>query len=353
VTLLDRYLIGALLMGTGLAAVVLLGLFGFMDLVEHLEDVGDGSYGTLDAAWQTLLGMPRRLAQLLPFAALMGGIAALGGLANHHELVAMRAAGLSMGRLAVAVLEAAMVLVVLLVALEQLVAPSLDYTALEMRNRALGDSGETGRDWWLRDGHVVLRIGDMRHGRVPADLELMELGPDMALARFVRAARADIITEDLWLLRDVTVKTFSADAGTRHLHTLEWRPPTGIGRVTRLQLRAESLAPQELYQYIAYLEAGDRPSGQYALVLWQKVAGVINTLAMALLALGFVFGTPRSGLGARLLLGAVTGISFFLLAQLGGQAGLVVGLAPALVALGPAFAMLGIALLALRRQGAG
>lgn len=352
-TLLDRYLAGAVLAGTGLAAVVLVGLFGFMDLVEYLEDVGDGSFGTPDALWQTLLAMPRRLAQLLPFAALMGGIAALGGLANHQELVAMRGAGWSVGRLAVAVIGAAMVLVVLLVALEQLIAPTLDYRALELRNRALGDSGETGHDWWLRDGRAVLRIGDMRHGRVPADLELMELGPDMTLARFVHAGHADIIAEDLWLLRDVTVKTFSDPAETRHVHTLDWRPPAGIGRVTRLQLTAESLAPLELFHYIAYLEAGDRPSDQYALVLWQKVAGVINTLAMALLALGFVFGTPRSGLGARLLLGAVTGISFFLLAQLGGQAGLVVGLAPALVALGPAGALLGVALLALRRQGAG
>ncbi|MDZ7754570.1 MAG: LPS export ABC transporter permease LptG [Gammaproteobacteria bacterium] len=352
-TLLDRYLVGALLMGTGLAAAVLLGLFGFMDLVEQLEDVGDGSFGTLDAAWQTLLAMPRRLAQLLPFAALMGGIAALGGLANHQELVAMRAAGLSVRRLAVTVVEAAVVLVVILVALEQFIAPTLDYTALEARNRAMGDSGETGRDWWLRDGHVILRIGDMRHGRVPADLELMELAPDMALARFVHAGHADIIAEDLWLLRDVTVKTFSAGAEPRHQHTLEWRPPTGIGRITRLQLAAESLAPLELFRYIAYLEAAGRPSGQYALVLWQKLAAAINTLAMALLALGFVFGTPRSGLGARLLLGAVTGISFFLLAQLGGQAGLVVGLAPALVTLGPALAMLAVALLVLRRQGPG
>ena len=59
-----------------------------------------------------LLTAPRRAYDLLPIAALVGGMAGLGMLATHSELTVMRAAGVSIGRIVWWVLKPSLVLVV-------------------------------------------------------------------------------------------------------------------------------------------------------------------------------------------------------------------------------------------------
>lgn len=351
IRMLDRYLAHQVLLGSLVAAAALLGLFGFLDLVEHLENVGEGAFGVADAAQQMVLGLPRRLAQLLPFTALLGGVGALGGLAKHHEIVAMRAAGVSIGGLAAGVLLAGLALVALLGLLEQVVAPILDQHALMARNEALGNSDAASRDWWLRDGDLVLHISDMRHGREPLEVEIMEFGDDHSLKRFLYARWADVLDSDRWRLHQVTIKVFGRRPTVERKEVMDWRPPAKVADIARLQLSPESLGIVGLYRYIAHLDRTRRPATQYRLVFWQKLAGAVSVLAMTLLALAFVFCIPRGGLGARLLLGAVTGLVVFLVFQLAGSLALVAGVPPVLAALGPAGLLLLGALLLLHRQG--
>lgn len=346
----DRYLAGQVLLGHLVAAIALLALFGFLDLVEQLEDVGEDAFGVGDAAWQMILGLPRRLSQVLPFAALLGSLGALGGLANHQELVAIRAAGVSVGRLAAGVLMAGLVLVATLGVLEQVVAPVLDREALIARNRALGGGDAASQDWWIMDGNLILHIAEMRHGRVPFGVEIMERSEHSSLKRFIHAGWADVLEPRRWRLHEVTVKVFGEER-TARMEFMDWRPPAGLALISRLQLAPESLAPLTLYRYIAYLDRAGRPAAQYRLVFWQKLAAAVNIVAMTLLALAFVFGSPRTGVGARLLLGGLTSILFFLAVQLAGSFGLVSGLPPALAALSPAIVMLAAALQLLAFQG--
>lgn len=346
----DRYLAGQILMGHLVAAIVLLALFGFLDLVEQLGDVGEGSFGIGDAVWQMILGLPRRLAQVLPFAALLGSLGVLGVLANHQELVAIRAAGVSVRRLAGGVLMAGLALVAALTVLEQVVAPALDREALIARNRALGGSDAATQDWWLRDRGLILHIAEMRHGRVPFGVEIMERGEHHSLKRFIHAGWADVLDSGRWRLHEVTVKMIAEDR-TARVEFMDWRPPAELALIFRLQLAPESLAPLTLYRYIGHLDRAGRPAAQYRLVLWQKLAAAVNSVAMTLLALAFVFGSPRTGVGARLLLGGLTSILFFLAAQLAGSIGLVSGVPPVLAALGPAALLLTAALQLLAIQG--
>lgn len=346
----DRYLASQVLLGYLVAAIVLLALFGFLDLVEQLDDVGEGTFGIGDAIWQMLLGLPRRLSQVLPFAALLGSIGALGGLTNHQELVAIRAAGVSLRRLAKGVLIAGVALVAALALLEQVVAPTLDREALIARNRALGGSDAATQDWWVRDGSLILHVAEMRHGRVPFGVEIMERGAHRRLKRFIHAGWAEVLDGRRWRLHEVTVKVFTQDRTVR-LESMDWRPPQGPALMSRLQLTPDSLAPLTLYRYIGYLERAGRPTAQYRIVLWQKLAAAVNILAMTLLALALVFGRPRTDVGARLLLGGLTSILFFLAAQLAGSFGLVIGVPPVLAALGPAALLLAAALQLLAVRG--
>ena len=74
---------------------LLVVLFSFINLTESLESVGEGSYTTYDAVNTTLLHIPKVVIELLPVTVLLSGLIGLGGMANHEELTALRAAGLS------------------------------------------------------------------------------------------------------------------------------------------------------------------------------------------------------------------------------------------------------------------
>src|SRR5210317_2563988 len=92
---MQRFLIGIIP-----ALLLLLALFSFMALAEELEDVGKGSFTLPDALMVVFLTTPKRIVELLPVTALLGGLLGLGTMANNHELIAIRSGGLSKVRIA-------------------------------------------------------------------------------------------------------------------------------------------------------------------------------------------------------------------------------------------------------------
>ena len=125
----DRYLAGVLLMGALPVLMLLLGLFGFVTLAEELEDVGKGRFEDADALRVALLTLPRIAIDLLPVAALLGGVMALGNLAGEQELTVLRAAGMSQWRLAYPLFVAAMLLSATVLLAQQYVVPRLEHVS--------------------------------------------------------------------------------------------------------------------------------------------------------------------------------------------------------------------------------
>ena len=91
----DSYIGSRFLRGFALIIVILAALFSFLELVSQLDDVGRGNYELKDALFFIGLTLPRRLLDLMPISTLLGSIVALGLLADHGELLAMQAGGMS------------------------------------------------------------------------------------------------------------------------------------------------------------------------------------------------------------------------------------------------------------------
>lgn len=348
----NRYLSRQILGGLVIATVVLLPLFSFLDLLDQLDDVGKGSYQIKDAFVYVLLLMPRRFIQLAPFIALLGNVAALGRLAIHHELISLRAAGLSPARISLTSLRVGLYLLLLIAVLEQFVAPPLQQDAALRRSAALDQSMELGRDLgiWSRDKRNILRIGAMQHAASASDIEIMHFGADGFLQSYIYARRADVIDEDRWRLYNVTTKTFG-DQGIRSERngTLIWEPFLDTDQIETLTKPPESLSPVELFRHVRFLKSTGQKADAYEVALWSKAGGGLTALAMMLLSVPFVFGSVRSGLGTRLVLAGLTGIGVYLLDQIIANAGLLLHLNPALVALSPGVVLLLLAWLWLRR----
>ncbi|MDT8398556.1 MAG: LPS export ABC transporter permease LptG [Pseudomonadales bacterium] len=351
-TIISRYLSIQICMGLLVATAVLLPLFSFLDLQEQLDDVGQGIYQTRDAFFYTLMLLPRRFIQLVPFIALLGNVAALGRLATNLELISLRAAGLSPAQISLVPLSVGLVLLVAVMGLEQFVAPQLQQQAIASRNAALGMSTELGENLgvWTRNKEQILRIGEMQHATRAMDVEILQFDSDGLLQKFIYAAYADIVSDDIWVLTDVLVKTISpGQISSERFQSLNWEPFLEPAEIPTLTKPPESLSPTELFRHVQFLRNTGQETKGYALALWRKAGGLFTTIAMVLISIPFVFGSVRSGLGNKLVFAALTGIGVYLLDQIVANAGLLLNINPALTAILPGLALIGLANLWIRR----
>lgn len=347
-----RYIVYQVAIGFMIATAVLLPLFSFFDLLDQLEDVGKGTYRVKDAFLYTAMLLPRRLIQIAPFVALLGTVVALGKLAVHSELIALRVAGISPLRISFAPLSVGILLLLGVAILEQFVAPQLQQKAITNRAIALELSAELGRNLgiWTRNEHNILRIGQMMHAKQAADIEILQLDQEGFLLTHTLAQYADIKDDDSWELSNVIVRTFKDDniSATR-LASLNWSSFLNPDDILTLTKLPESLSPLELVRHVEFLRSTGQDTDSYALALWRKVGSALMTIAMLLLSIPFVFGSIRSGLSNKLVFAALIGIAVYLLDQIIANTGLILRLNPAFIALVPGFAMIILATLWLRR----
>jgi lipopolysaccharide export system permease protein len=68
----------------------------------------------------------------------------------------------------------------------------------------------------------------------------------------------------------------------------------------------------DLQRYVAYLEQNDLDPDRYLTAYYARITDIISALLMTLLALPFVFGGLRTaGAGARLLVGLIIGLGYY------------------------------------------
>ncbi|MGH8685631.1 MAG: LPS export ABC transporter permease LptG [Nitrosospira sp.] len=351
-TIINRYLALQVLMGLGIATAVLLPLFSFLDLLDQLDDVGKGTYRIQDAFLHTALLLPRRFVQLAPFIALLGNVAALGRLAVNSELTALRVAGVSPIRISLAPLGVGLILLLFIAVLEQFVAPQLQQRAISSRAVALDKSATLGKHLgiWTRDERNIIRIGEMLHAKKAADIEVMHFDENGLLLTYTYAKYADLIADDLWKLSDVITKTFTEKRiESVSTSSMNWKSFLNPDDISTLTKSPESLSPIELFLHVRFLRATGQEADAYALALWRKVGGALTTIAMLLLSIPFVFGSVRAGLGNKLVLASMLGISVYLFDQVIANAGLLLHLNPALTALFPGLLLIALANFWLRR----
>ena len=353
-TTIEKYLMRRISVGLLIAAVVLLPLFSFFDLIEQMDDIGEGFYRMQDAFYIVLLLLPRRLIQLLPFIALIGNVIALGRLALNSEIISMRAAGLSPASISVASFKIGLCLLLLLGVLEQYAAPYMQSKAIVHRLDALNQSAELGADLgiWTRDENRVLRLGEAIRAAYVEDVEIFTLDEQGLLSGYIHARGAEIISNVQWSLRGVTMKEFTdTRVSTTSSARMNWRPFLSSEQVATLTRPAESLSPTDLYRHIHYLKKTGQQHDEISLAFWRKFGAGLIMLAMLLLSVPFVFGSVRAGIGTRLVLAGITGICVYLLDQIFSNAGLLLNLNHALVALAPGLLLMLIGSLWLQKVG--
>jgi lipopolysaccharide export system permease protein len=349
----DRYISATFAAGFLLVLALLVSLFSIVELVGQLDDVGKGFYQVKDALLYTVLTVPERIEDLMPVCGLLGGIIALGILADRNELLAMQASGLSALRIGWPVVGTVLVLAVAAGLVGEFVAPPLEQRARTLRSRALAEPGIllTKHGFWARRGNAFIHVGKALSGGHAAELDIYESDGQGRLRGFSHARAAKIQDENEWLLTDVDQRILSGDEiTTRHVPSMTLHSFLSTEQVGILELPPDSLSTTDLYEYIDVLRKRGQNADRYALALWQKLTMPLTTGAMVLLSLPFVFGPPRvRTAGFRITTGLIVGIMFYLANQITGHMGVLLDLHPSLTTLVPVAAILCVALVLMRR----
>jgi lipopolysaccharide export system permease protein len=351
--LIDLYLGRNTLQGFALVLSVLVVLFSFLELLIQINDVGKGAYRLQDAFLFAGMTIPRRMVDLMPVAALLGSIVALGLLADHQELTAMQAAGISVQRIAFSVLGTSVILMVVTLFMAEFVAPPLDQAARIQRSRAVyGKPVIMSKEgFWMRHGRSFVNVGRALPGNRAADIEVYEMDEAGRLSRFVAAREAAIQGNQDWVLSGVQAKRFSgASVSALSLEGFVLKGFLTPEQVSILELPADSLSLSDLWGYIQSLRERGQNHQAYSLAFWQKTCLPVTTGIMVLLSLSFVFGSTRiRNASQRIFTGMLVGILFYLANQVMGHLGLILDLPPLLTTLAPVAAVLVVALRLLRR----
>ena len=101
----------------------------------------------------------------------------MGALASGSELIAMRAAGLSLMRLTGSALQAGLLLSLVVLAIGEFVAPPLEQAAREQRAVAKTENLAIrgGRGFWARDGDYFIHVRAVLPGVRLVDIHIFKI----------------------------------------------------------------------------------------------------------------------------------------------------------------------------------
>jgi len=352
---IDRYIMQRFLAGIFPVLLLLISLFSFMALAEELEKVGSGDFTLPDALTVVFLTTPKRIVELLPVTALLGGLLGLGAMANNRELIAIRTSGLSKARIAQTVTVLAVFLGVFITILQFSVVPGFEREAAHLRGKSLaGTEKGPGRSgaFWTRNGEFFIRVNEVRFDRTLADIEIYATDSTGHVSQLIQATSADYAGNDDWLLSGVVHSDLQQTTVTETVHeNMLWKGLLSPEQASILILPLQALAPDDLVKTIANLKRNQLDTHEYEIVLWQQVSLLPGLLAMALMSLPFLLASVRSvSASQRVMIGGLIGIGFYLVQQLSGQLAGILGMDPSLVILTPPFILLAVAIAAIRHR---
>ena len=334
---LSRYVGSAVLTAIVMVLLIIVGLDAISAFIDEAEEISE-SYTVWRVAQYILLTLPGRFYEFIPFAALIGCLAGLGQLASSSELVVMRAAGVSVGRLVWTAMKPALLVAVLGSAIGEYLAPQTEQMAQTHRVMARNpEESFTGRHrLWNREGNAFMHFNALdARGRVHG-ITLLQFDEKQRLQSALRAMRATH-QGDYWVMEDVLKTDFSSwETTLAEYPSLRWDTGITPELLTMVVLKPDKLRVADLYRYSLYLQRQGLDSDDYQLALWRKLLQPAAIGGLVLVAISFIFGPLREGTtGFRIFAGVLVGIAFRTSQDLLGPASLVFGFAPIYAALAP------------------
>jgi lipopolysaccharide export system permease protein len=334
-SLLARYLMRTILGHTLMVMLVLLVLSGLYLFISEQNDIGVGTYTSSHALWFVALNLPKYAFDMLPIAALIASLLALGNLARSMELIVIRAAGISTMRIGLWVASAGLVLMLITGVLGEFISPPLEQYARQMKAyEKFRDYSMGNRGAWAKDGNTIVSFTQQTAGATYGGVYIFKFDAQRRLHSVGRAESVSIDDDRKWQLSNYRESRIEDDwvvpsrSKTASLDTTLSADFLGLAAMD-----PDMLTGRDLRNYIAHLRDNGLDSRAYETGFWARIARTVAVAIIVVLAVPFAFGPMRStGTGARTVVGILIGVAFFFLAKMIESGGEVFNAPPIVIA---------------------
>ena len=349
---LSKYLIRSMLTTIVLVLLILLSLSMLFEFITQLGDL-EGQYGIKEALLFSFLRLPQLSFDMMPIATLIGSLLSLGSLSTNSELIVIRTAGVSIGRLASMVAMSGAILLSITVLIGEFIAPPMDYFARTMRDEArYNQQGSAfGSEAWFKDGPIILHLERVNTEFDFGSIYLFKLNEDNSLNSIALADNSAIGPDEKWVLENYRETRFQdEDVQVSSSSTTIESFDIDSDLLGTTLVKPASLSARGLINYINYLNKNELSAIRYEMEFWSRIATTLTVVVMPILALTFVFGSLRYvGSGSRLMMGILIGLGYFLLSEMLSNSGQVFHINPALISWIPTVILIIITAVTLKR----
>jgi len=261
---------------------------------------------------------PMVVVQVFPMAMLAGTLVALGLMARHREIVALRACGISAWQLLLPLLAVAAIVSVLTLAWSEVVVP---YSArrwheiwtLEVKQSRKGRVF-TGREIWYRGGAGFYNIGRANPGRQALfGLTIYQLDDGFRPTRLIVTPKATW-DGDHWTLHDAETHELTPE-GVRIVPGAPpgFELPETLDDFTVAELEPEAFGYQMLRRQIEGLRAKGVDTSESWVDLYLKLALPAASFIMMLVAVPLAIrGASQKSVPAAVAMGFAVGFTYFM-----------------------------------------
>jgi LPS export ABC transporter permease LptG len=301
--ILDRYLLREYLVFMGIGLGVAAVLFVVIDLLQTLDRYIRIKPPFFYVVEHFVYRVPAALHDGLPVVMLVATIFLFLALTRYHELTAMKAAGMSLYRVAAPVLMLSAIVAVASGLFQELLLPRLNELGDEVDRVKI--RGQLPRHLQSRE-RLWLRTADSRFYRVEllhpgsADLygvTVLEVDQTTFRLQSRLDARRAHWTPEGWELTDGAMREFGPRGEVQTIPfmvtAIDLREE--IDDFTRIHKSITAMSYWELRDYVAKLEATGYQVKKYTVELYSKLSFPWVNLIMVLVAIPFSLQSPRGG----------------------------------------------------------
>ena len=352
--LLDVYLLRNFIYYFIILTIGFILLFEVFTFFELLDDIAQHRTGLVEVTLYFVYLACYLFYQLAPLAALVSVLVTLGVMTKNNELVAFKASGLSLYRIALPLLLAGIFLAASLLVLDDTYLPFANQRQDALRNQIKGRPAQTyyqpGRQWIFGESAKIYNyeLFDPDH-ELFGGLNVFELDPaTFEIRRRIYAARAHWDShQGLWILESGWIRDFNHGQLTRYTPFLAnalneiSEPPSYFNREVR---QSYQMTWWQLQRYIGDLQQAGFDVARLSVQLQKKLSFPLVAPIIILLAIPFSILVGTRGAVGGLALGVGIAIIYWAAAALTEAMGAVGQLPPLLAAWAPdtVFGFLGL-----------
>jgi lipopolysaccharide export system permease protein len=313
--MLSRYLAREIHLSVALVFTALLMLFALLDLINQLNEMGRGDYRLGYMLLYVALIIPGHVYELFPVAVLIGTIVALVQLAANSELTVYRASGVSLKQMIAALMRIGMPLLILCFLVGEFVAPHSEKLAQQIKLKAQNahvNVKEFRSGVWVKDEGSFVNVRTVLPDTSLLNVSIYQFDADYQLVSVTAARRATFVRDRQWKLEDVQRTRFIGEGAlAESLSEMEWHTALNPSLLNVLMVQPEQMSAVDLYQYTRHLSDNRQSTVRYDIALWNKLVYPFAVLVMMLLALPFAsYQRREGGIGGKIFVGVVLGLSF-------------------------------------------